>query len=208
MWKVRELKPWEKFWKLTFIEVVEWERKHGYRVIRCKCDCGNEKKLTMGKWGVIMSCWCMLRTHNNLSYTPEYRAWNKLWNRCYCKKMDNYEKYGGSWIKVWFKNFEEFLAEIWPKPWKGYTVDRIDNSKGYEPWNVRRATMKEQENNRSNNLMCCIDWEEHTLQQRAEKLWMWRETLKRRIKRWAINWVLYYRFEKNDVNPTWSKSCI
>lgn len=51
----------------------------------------------------------------------------------------------------WRKDFQKFLAHIGKRPGPGYSVDRIDNNKGYEPGNVRWATPKEQARNRRTN---------------------------------------------------------
>lgn len=184
-------KPWSKSWKLTIIWVVDGKRKNGYRLLKCKCECWKDTEITTAKWGITNSCWCSVWSQHRMSHSPEYKARNLLYNRCNSKSTTNYMEYGWRWIKVWFKNFDEFYAYMWPKPWKEYTVDRIDNNKWYEPWNVRWATMKEQENNRRNNVRCIINWEEHTLQERADKLWIKRWTLKRYILNWRIKWVLY-----------------
>jgi hypothetical protein len=50
----------------------------------------------------------------------------------------------------WIESFDLFLAHIGPKPDPRMSLDRIDNSKGYEPGNVRWATWPEQLKNRRN----------------------------------------------------------
>ena len=81
--------------------------------------------------------------------TPEYRTWLNMGNRCRNPKNDHYKYYGGRGIVVCerWKNFENFLADMGPKP-NGLTLDRIDNDGNYEPQNCRWATHTEQRHNR------------------------------------------------------------
>lgn len=184
-------KPWIKYWNLTLIEVLD-EKKWKSRTIKCKCDCWNETTIRLWNRWKIKSCGCLWWKETHwMTKTSEYKIWHNINRRCNDVTCDVYKDYGGRWIKVWFKNFDEFYAYMWPRPWKEYTVDRIDNTKWYEPWNVRWATMKEQSNNRRSNVKCIINWEEHTLQERADKLWMNRKTLKRYILKWKMEWALY-----------------
>jgi hypothetical protein len=126
-----------------------------------------------------------------MSLSPEYSSWRCIFRRCTDKSVPSYKNYWWKWITISFKNFEEFYSYMWPRPWKEYTVDRINNSKWYEPWNIRWATMKEQSNNKTNNVKCVINWEEHTLQERADKLWISRHKLKRDILKWKREWTLF-----------------
>jgi hypothetical protein len=57
-------------------------------------------------------------------------------------------KYGGPYGKDETLAFEKFLAEIGPRPGRNYSVDRIDNYRGYEPGNVRWATSEAQAANK------------------------------------------------------------
>ena len=51
-------------------------------------------------------------------------------------------------VEFKFKSYEEFLAELGPRP-ENMTLDRIDPRGHYEPGNVRWATIAEQARNRN-----------------------------------------------------------
>lgn len=89
---------------------------------------------------------------HGLSKTPEYRIWAGIKQRCFNPKRKEYERYGKAGITMhqpWVENFEEFYDHLGPRPSKTHSVDRIDNSLGYEPGNVRWATPEEQAQNSS-----------------------------------------------------------
>jgi hypothetical protein len=78
-----------------------------------------------------------------------YKIWGSMRQRCENPNAENYPYYGGRGIAVcerWQK-FENFLADMGEKP-DGLSIDRIDNSKGYEPGNCRWTTSSEQNRNR------------------------------------------------------------
>lgn len=84
---------------------------------------------------------------------PLYMKWFDMNRRCHNPNRRDYPNYGGRGITVcerWRNSFEKFcadLAHLGPCP-KGYTIDRIDNSKGYEPGNVKWSTYSEQNRNK------------------------------------------------------------
>jgi hypothetical protein len=77
--------------------------------------------------------------------------------RCTNPSCRQFRYYGGRGIKVfkkWFK-FEKFLEDVGERP-EGRTIERIDNSKGYEPGNVKWATWTEQSHNKRNNRILSV----------------------------------------------------
>lgn len=78
--------------------------------------------------------------------TLTYARWRSMMQRC--RSGNNYVAKGISVCERW-QNFADFLADMAECPGKQFTLDRIDNTKGYAPGNCRWATMAEQNRNRS-----------------------------------------------------------
>lgn len=138
----------------------------------CLCDCGVEKDIGTDalRQGNAVSCGCWKLavlakrsiTHGQTMgerRTPEYNAWNKAKARCGNPNNKKYPDYGERGISVcheWKSDFMAFLNHIGPRPSPLHSIDRIDNSKNYEPGNVRWATAAEQAKNRRSTIR--VDW--------------------------------------------------
>jgi hypothetical protein len=81
--------------------------------------------------------------------SPTFRSWNGMVNRCTSPTSDHWAQYGGRGITVcdrWLK-FENFLADLGERP-DGKTLERRNNSEGYNPDNCGWASRKTQNRNR------------------------------------------------------------
>lgn len=78
-----------------------------------------------------------------------YNAWSNMKARCHDKNNPHYGGKGISYDPRW-EVFDNFLCDMGPKP-DGLTLERIDNSLGYQPGNCKWATWDEQNKNRANS---------------------------------------------------------
>ena len=146
----------------TNLTVIVPIKNAGSGLWRCRCECGKE----MPVYGTVLlsggkkSCGCNrsanIRKANSthgLTNTAEYATWRDMRKRCRDPEFKSYHLYGGKGIKVCerWDNFENFLADMGPKPGPKYSIERLDGSKGYSPENCVWADWKTQARNRTNN---------------------------------------------------------
>jgi len=96
--------------------------------------------------------WCHWprRGHTGRSKDPAYKCWENMVQRATNPKATKAHNYVGRGIDVhptWKHSFIAFIEHIGPRPSTSHSIDRIDNSKGYYPGNVRWATAVEQAKN-------------------------------------------------------------
>jgi hypothetical protein len=165
------LTPGTRFVRLTILE----DSADGgiNRVVRCRCDCGNVIVVLIR--GIVRgntkSCGCLRREtmgKNGLkhggSHLPEYRIWKGIIGRC---RMG----YRGVAVCERWRRFENFLADMGPRPSPQHSIDRFPDKNGnYELANCRWATPMEQARNTTRNRMithdgrslCLAEWAEIT----------------------------------------------
>lgn len=139
----------QKIHFLTAIQPVGKYKNH--LVWLCKCDCGNETKVSSPNFRRTKSCGCLGKPHfhahsANGKASPTYVSWRAMLARCKDDPKNRYYKdYASRGIKVcerWL-DFRNFLEDVGVRP-EGKTLDRIDNDKGYFKENCRWSTHKEQ----------------------------------------------------------------
>lgn len=147
---------------------------------KCQCSCGSPIKSIRGdklKNGDTQSCGCLrteLKTlHGDATRnrrTRLYKCWCNIKSRCNNPADTDYMYYGGRGISIcqeWETDFSTF------KTWaicNGYennlTIERKENSKGYNPLNCYWIHQKEQSKNKRNNILityndqtkCLAEW--------------------------------------------------
>lgn len=90
----------------------------------------------------------MIATHK--THRRLYWIWGAMIQRCHNPANERFTDYGGRGLTVcqrWRESFQAFFADMGDAP-AGMSIDREDNTKGYEPGNCRWATKFEQAANR------------------------------------------------------------
>ena len=157
----------------------------------CVCDCGTEvivdgKNLRRGH---TRSCGCLRpdatrrsSTKHGQSYTPEYRAYIEMKNRCLNPDNHAYNSYGGRGILLLWNSLEEFVQDMGLRPTPEHSIERIDNNGPYSRENCCWATRKEQSNNRRSTRYVKYEGRMWTLAHLAEHLGLPYQTLYHRVK--------------------------
>lgn len=125
----------------------------------CFCDCGKEVVVRTSDLilGLRKSCGCLRReriAHGDSRRglrTAEYTAWHAMIQRCHNSRNPNFFRYGARGIFVcdrWRSSFPNFLEDMGRKPAAELSLERVDNDRGYDPGNCKRATILEQSRNK------------------------------------------------------------
>jgi hypothetical protein len=121
-------------------------------------------------------------------FTPEYKAWDSMKQRCSNPKVASFKDYGGRGIRVcdrWLRSFEAFFADVGPRPSAKHSLDRFpDNDGNYEPGNVRWATPEEQQNNRRKTVFLEAMGKTQSFAEWVRETGLPADTLWRRINVW------------------------
>lgn len=176
-------------------------------MVSCRCECGADKiaQFKLIANGHVQSCGCLgpekaaQRNRDRTKHghatsaerpTPTYRSWCSIKTRCLNPNTEGYAKYGARGIDIcerWRDSFDNFLADMGPRPSLAHTVDRRKGNLGYFPGNCRWATKREQAENRKTTVWLEHDGATKTLTQLAREAGMSAGTLHSRLE---MGWTL------------------
>jgi hypothetical protein len=173
-----KLKAGDKIGSLTILQRVrdnKTTRSANLKMqVRVECVCGT--RMTIPQYYLTRenpktSCGCLNKTIKTI-YNEEYRCYLMMHQRCENPSHVAYNHYAGRGIKIhplfhkYFglsadqqksgvvgeEGFKNWLKEMGPRPSRKYSCDRIDNTRGYEPGNIRWADGKTQRANQGNKI--------------------------------------------------------
>lgn len=100
--------------------------------------------------------------------------------RCKNKNHVGFKNYGGRGISIcreWENDFDKFLIDMGKRPSKKYSLERIDNDKGYSKENCKWILKKDQSKNRRT----CIIFNGMTSNEASKKLGGSRYLVRKRL---------------------------
>ena len=114
----------------------------------------------------------IMNIQHGMSYEKIYNVWRQMRQRCSNPNNKYYYIYGGKGVRVcneWENDYMRFYEWAMSNGYEnGLTIDRKETNGNYEPDNCRWIGIKENSNNKSNNILITINSETKTLKQWSE----------------------------------------
>lgn len=192
--------------------------KFGQAQVVCDCDCGNRVTVDRSRMrrGRCSSCGCLrreaghqrvmtvLKPKHGLHSTVEYRAWSAMKGRCTNPNHKSWKDYGGRGIAVctrWMSSVVAFFEDMGPRPSPNHSLERVDNTKGYEPGNCVWATMSTQSKNRRNTIRITAFGETLLLAEWSERTGIPTTVLDSRLRvgRWSAERTVSTPYRQNPI---------
>lgn len=170
----------QAFDRLTVLRFAGY-RKRWLAYWTCVCQCGTVKDIIAGTLThrTARSCGCLVRDTNRQrmtihghSGTPEYYTWKLMLARCEDPRTKGYRYYGARGITVCeaWHTFDNFFADMGPRPSPHHSIERLQSTEGYHAANCIWFPVHLQQRNTSRNrfltynnvTQCAAAWAEVT----------------------------------------------
>jgi hypothetical protein len=186
-----------KFGRLTVLCRSGSHPSTGNAMFLCQCECGNRvdvagSHLRLGHTG---SCGCLFvdfggnHTHGATG-TAEHGVWRSVLQRTRENHRQDYAGRGIALCERW-QDFENFLADMGPRPSPRHSIERVDNEGNYEPGNCIWATPDVQNRNKRNNIWVEYAGQDMILKDAADLAGVcYKKAWARHKKGWSIDRVL------------------
>jgi hypothetical protein len=171
----------------------------------CECRCGTRKdvKCTYLANGQSQSCGCLhrevarsqkgvpkgpqrrARESHGLSDSPEYKVWAGLIQRCENENASSHAYYGEAGVTVsrcWRDSFSAFYKSMGPRPTPKHTIERIDETRGYEDDNCVWITQSAQMAHVRSNVNITAHGKTMTVAEWSRQTGIGRTTLRARLR--------------------------
>ena len=198
----------KKFGRLVAVGYTGKITKHQQKMLTCRCACGFYVDVMPSslRSGATQSCGCLHTLHTAVrnaenakhgaavggTITSLYRVWSQVKQRCYNQQHAAYPNYGGRGIKMFgawrrsYLEFERYIIEtIGERAGRQYSIDRIDNARGYVPGNLRWATGAQQARNKRTAQYYELNGERHTLAEWAELAGLTYDRVRQRVNTYS-----------------------
>jgi hypothetical protein len=184
------------FGRLTPVSVVAKQGRRGAFWL-CECACGSRTTVSHTKIisGHTKSCGCYnseARAAKNYKHgqskTKEHVVWMAMRSRCNNPHDKNYKNYGGRGITVCkrWDSYTNFINDMGQRP-SGFSIERIDNSKGYSPENCTWASRRQQSLNKRTTVFVIYKGEKRPLVEVTSEADVSHLNVRRKLARgWSI----------------------
>lgn len=146
--------PGARYHHWELLREVPSEKAHRQAEARCVCGVVKVVNLASVRAGQSRSCGqcrrSMLNRKHGAWHTAEYGIWAGMKQRCLNPKAPSFHNYGGRGIHVCdrWQSFENFIADMGPRPTLTHSVERRDVNGDYTLDNCYWATPAEQARNK------------------------------------------------------------
>ena len=124
---------------------------------------------------------------HGMAYSPEWKVWSKMKDRCSNPNNNRYKQYGGRGIGYCYRwvKFKNFYSDLGPRPSPQHTLERKNVNIGYTPDNCEWIQKSRQALNRTDTRHLTINGVKMALMDWAKRNGLKSSTVHMRINKYG-----------------------